>query len=127
MPHRLNHADLQNHARHWIEAWNRGDVEAVVSAFSDDAEFISAVAELYVGTSRIQGKAALRDYWVAALADRPGLHFELVAAICDEPGQQLVVHYIASANGKRAFACEIMRFDNGRQVYGEALYGAPVL
>lgn len=127
MPDRLTHADLQSHADHWIAAWNRGDVEAVVSAFSDDAVFISAVAEPYVGTSRIQGKAALRDYWVAALADRPGLHFELVAAICDEPGQQLVVHYIASANGKRAFACEIMRFDNGRQVYGEALYGAPVL
>ena len=72
-----------------------------------------------------EGKDALRRYWLAALADRPDLRFELISAICDVEAQTVVVHYVAQAGGKRTRMCEIMRFENGRQVHGEALHGVP--
>jgi len=121
----LSHAQLRAHAEAWIGAWNRADVEAVLAVFSDDAEFVSTLAQPYTGSSLVRGKPALRRYWQAALADRPGLRFELIAAICDEPGQTVVVHYVAIQGGRRTRACEIMRFTDGVQVRGEALYGAP--
>ncbi|KAA6119320.1 nuclear transport factor 2 family protein [Cupriavidus cauae] len=108
-----------------MDDWNRRDVPAVLAAYADDALFVSALAQPYTGGTRVQGKDALRRYWLAALADRPDLRFELISAICDVEAQTVVVHYVAQAGGKRTRMCEIMRFENGRQVHGEALHGVP--
>lgn len=123
MPH-LTHADLQRFAQDWIANWNRHDVIAVLSHFAEDAVFISPRAHAVTGNARIEGKAALQRYWDKALAAVPDLHFELETTTCDEPAQSLVVHYTAHLGGKRIKACEMMRFENGQQVYGEAYYGA---
>lgn len=122
----LSHEQLQAHAQAWIAAWNRHDVEAVLSVFADDARFVSGLAQAYTGGTLVRGREALRRYWLAAIADRPDLRFELVAPICDPAAQTLVVHYIAVVGGKRTRACEIMRFEDGRQIDGEALYGVHV-
>ncbi|ENY9931050.1 TPA: nuclear transport factor 2 family protein [Pseudomonas aeruginosa] len=121
----LSHDQLRAHALAWIDDWNRRDVPAVLAAYADDALFVSALAQPYTGGTRVQGKDALRRYWLAALADRPDLRFELISAICDVEAQTVVVHYVAQAGGKRTRMCEIMRFENGRQVQGEALHGVP--
>ena len=43
----------------------------------------------------------------------------------DEKRRELNVVYEANLNGERKRACEIMQFDtSGRQIRGEALYGA---
>jgi hypothetical protein len=46
-------------------------------------------------------------------------------AAWDEKRRELNVVYEANLNGERKRACEIMKFDgSGRQIRGEALYGA---
>ncbi|HEY5754404.1 MAG TPA: nuclear transport factor 2 family protein [Steroidobacter sp.] len=122
----LTYFQLNAHAHEWVDAWNRRDTEAVLSAFSEDAVFVSSLAQAYTGgSSRVHGKEALRRYWTEALAARPELRFELIGAICDPQSQTLAVHYIAAFGGKRTRACEIMRFEDGKIISGEALYGAP--
>jgi ketosteroid isomerase-like protein len=123
----LSSSELTAHAHEWVRAWNRRDIDAVLSTFSEDAVFVSSLAQAYTGgSSRVEGKSALRRYWTEALAARPELQFELIAAICDAGSQTLALHYIAAFGGKRTRACEIMRFESGKVIYGEALYGAPV-
>lgn len=121
----LSYEQMISHAHDWIEAWNRHDVDSVVSVYSEDGCFVSALAMDYVGSTVVRGKANLRKYWQSALSDRPDLKFELISPVCDPIKQIVVVHYVARVAGKRKFACEIMRFEDGRQVYGEALYGVP--
>lgn len=122
----LSYSQLKAHAHDWVAAWNRRDVEAVLSTFSDEAVFVSSLAQSYTGgSSRVPGKEALRRYWTEALAARPELHFALIAAVCDAESQTLVVHYIATFGSKRTRACEVMKFAAGKVIYGEALYGAP--
>lgn len=121
----LSHDQLQAHALGWIDDWNRRDVPAVLAAYADDALFLSALALPYTGATRVHGKEALRRYWQAALSDRPDLKFELISAICDVETQTVAVHYVAEVGGKRTRMCEIMRFEDGRQVHGEALHGVP--
>ena len=64
-------------AEEWAAAWNRRDVEAVLTHFHDDVVFTSPVAAEIVPESAgvVHGKAALREYWCAALAScaRPAL------------------------------------------------------
>lgn len=73
-------ADPVEYATRWIEAWNAHDVDAVLELFQDDVVFTSPLAARVVPESGgvVRGKAALRDYWTTALAERPDLRFELV-------------------------------------------------
>jgi hypothetical protein len=67
----------------------------------------------------------LEDYWRTALGRISLLEFKLDHAAWDEKRRELNVVYEANLNGVRKRACEIMQFDvSGRQIRGEALYGA---
>lgn len=122
----LSREELLHHARTWIGHWNRRDLDAVLAPFHEDAVFISPRAVAVTGQATVRGHAALRDYWTKALASVPELRFEPVAILCDEAAQTVLVHYVAHARGRSIRACEWMRFEDGRQVHGEALYGAEV-
>jgi ketosteroid isomerase-like protein len=74
-------ADPLDFARRWITAFDAHDVDAVLELFHDDVVFTSPLAARVAPESGgvIHGKAALRDYWSAALAERPTLRFELTS------------------------------------------------
>jgi steroid delta-isomerase len=120
----LSRTDLENHAAAWITAWNRHDVDAVIAPFSTAALFVSPRAAIVTGEARVRGRDALYDYWTKALAAVPDLKFTGESVVCDEKAQTVLVHYLAHVGGRTVRACELMRFENGLQVYGEAFYGA---
>jgi len=68
-------------AERWLTAWNAHDLDAVLRLFHDDVVFTSPLAAKVVPESQgvIHGKPALRNYWTAALAQLPDLHFELTS------------------------------------------------
>ena len=112
-------------AESWIAAWNCRDVEAVLAHYSEGAQFVSPVASKLVGRPTLRNKKELEDYWRTALARISSLEFKLDHAAWDEKRRELNVVYEANLNGERKRACEIMQFDaSGRQIRGEALYGA---
>ena len=60
-----------------------------------------------------------------AVAAQPRVDVTNVNLMLGIEAQTVVVHYVAQADGKRTRMCEIMRFESGRQVHGEALHGVP--
>jgi ketosteroid isomerase-like protein len=117
--------DAQSIAETWIAQWNARDVDGILAKFADDVVFRSQKAHDIVGMGEIRGKAALRAYWNAALERVGDLRFDLDHVAFDERRQELFIVYVASLGGKKSRACERLRFDGGRVVDGEALYGAP--
>jgi steroid delta-isomerase len=121
----MNYDAMMRFAEEWVAAWNRRDVDAVLAHYADDAQFVSPVASAVVGRAVLRDKQELAGSWRAALARIATLEFRLDHAVWDERRRELVVVYEANLNGERKRSCEIMRFDAaGRQVGGEALYGA---
>ncbi len=121
----MTYQSMMAFAETWIDAWNRRDVEAVLAHYSEEAQFVSPVARNLVGRPILRNKKELGDYWRIALARISTLEFRLDHAAWDEKRLELNVVYEANLNGERTRACEIMQFDtSGRQVRGEALYGA---
>ena len=51
------------YAEQWISDWNRKDMDAVLSHFSDDVVFTSSRAASIMSSARLEGKAKLREYW----------------------------------------------------------------
>jgi steroid delta-isomerase len=126
-PMPMTYDAMMRFAEAWVSAWNRRDVDAVLAHYAEEAQFVSPVASAVVGRSVLRNKQELAAYWRGALARIATLEFRLDHAAWDERRRELVVVYEANLDGERKRACEIMRFDPaGRQVGGEALYGAVI-
>jgi hypothetical protein len=106
-------------AENWSAAWNQRDVEAVLTHFHDDVVFTSPIAAEIVPDSAgvVHGKAALREYWTAALALMPDLHFDVVGVYQGE--SVLVINY-RSQQG--ALVNEVLEFDGARVRRGHGTY-----
>jgi ketosteroid isomerase-like protein len=110
-------------AHEWAAAWNRRDVDAVLAHFHDDVVFTSPVAaEIVPGSGGVvDGKAALREYWYAALAVVPDLHFDIVGVYGG--ASVLVINY---CNQKGGLVNEVLEFDGAlvRRGHGTYLAGS---
>ncbi|MEQ3650758.1 nuclear transport factor 2 family protein [Hyphomonas sp.] len=71
--------DADSFAREWVAAWNDHDLDGVLSHYADGVVFHSPRIAQVMETKEdlLTGKAALREYWHAALAGANDLFFEL--------------------------------------------------
>jgi ketosteroid isomerase-like protein len=72
-------ADPRERARHWCDAWNRRDLDAVMSHYAADIEFSSptVVRRWDIADGWLRGHDKLRANFEIGMR-APGLHFELV-------------------------------------------------
>jgi ketosteroid isomerase-like protein len=117
--------DATAFAQRWISDWNRKDVEAVLTHFSENAVFTSARAKAIVGSPRVEGKSSLREYWSKAINRIQSIRFTLDYVISE--GDRISIVYIAEIDGKRMRSVEFLAFgDEGLVREGEAMYGVEV-
>ena len=114
--------DAQAFAEQWISDWNRRDVEAVLSHFSEGVVFTSSRAKAISGSPRVEGKSRLREYWTTAINQIQTIRFTLNYVV--RGANRMVVVYIAEIDGKRLSAAEFLRLgEDGLVREGEAMYG----
>jgi len=114
--------DSRAFAERWVSEWNRQDVEAMLTYFSDDVVFTSPRAKAIVGSSRVEGKTKLREYWTRAISRVQTIHFALDDVISD--GDRMGIVYVAEIDGRRMRAVEFLKFGNDGLVHeGEAMHG----
>ena len=113
----FSHDAAEAFAANWLDAWNRHDINAILSHYADDVVFLSPVAEQRVGNGRVVGRDALGRYWSAGLSQQPLLQFELekvltgfeTITICyrNHRGQSVAETFEFNQSGKvvRAYAC----------------------
>jgi hypothetical protein len=94
-------------AREWTDAWNRHDVESVLEHYTEDFEMSSLYIAMIAGepSGTLKGKAAVRAYWIAALARMPALKFDLIQALVGV--DSITIHY----RGVRGMAAEVFFFN----------------
>jgi ketosteroid isomerase-like protein len=119
----IDSAYAREFAVEWIAAWNSGDLERILSHYVDDFEMRSPlIAERgFSPTGILRGKAALRQYWAAGLANpAPPLEFELIDAYAGVG--TIAIHYRSVA---RRYVVEVLELDEqGRAIRGTACHGA---
>ena len=96
-------------ARTWVQAWNRRDLEGLLSHYADDIEFRSPLAAklLNEASGTVRGKQNLREYFAKALAAFPGdLGLELLGVY--QGVESLVVHF--EVRGRRG--AEVMEMNS---------------
>ncbi len=106
-------------SRHWLDAWNNHDIEAVLTHFADDVVFTSPVAARMLADSDgvVRGKDALREYWTFALGRIPDLRFELVGVYAGI--STIVINYRNQVGG---LVNEVLTFQDGLVREGHGTY-----
>ena len=113
-------------AQEWAAAWNRRDIEAVLVHFADDVQFTSPTALAVTGESVVRGKAALRAYWLAAMAKIESLVFTVDRVLWDADQRELAIIYVARINGTSKAVSENLIFGEANLVTkADVFHGAP--
>lgn len=105
--HAIDETFARHFAQAWVAAWNARDLDQVLAHYEEDFVFQSPMITVVTGepSGRLQGKAAVRAYWAAALARLPDLHFELVDVLLG--AGCLTLYY----RGHRGLVAETFFFD----------------
>jgi len=116
-----DHDQAAAFAHEWIDAWNAGDLERILSHYADDFEMSSPVIRERMGVESgvLKGKDAVRPYWSVGLAAQPPLRFELVDVVVGVDA--VAIYYRNLSRGRQVV--EHLRFgDDGLVRQAQALY-----
>jgi hypothetical protein len=118
----MTREQTEGFAAKWAEAWNRGDVEAVLEHFHDDVVFTSPTALAVVGKPILRGKAELRAYWTAALGGIGSLHFAVEHILWDPARHELAIIYCSTTDGRTKRVSENLQFDEHQLVIAAEVF-----
>src|SRR5689334_23157606 len=67
-------------AEEWAAAWNAGDLEAILTHYTDDLEMSSPFIARFTNepSGTLRGKQVVGSYWRAGLERIPDLHFRVI-------------------------------------------------
>jgi ketosteroid isomerase-like protein len=101
-------------AQEWVQKWNSRDLEGILAHYADDVVLLSPIALklLNNGTGMVQGKAALRDYFLRGLSAYSDLRFELTDVLW---GVETIVVYYGN-NVRDGKTAEVMQFSPAGKV-----------
>jgi ketosteroid isomerase-like protein len=114
----------REYAQRWAAAWNRKDLEEILTHFADDVRFSSPKALDAMGVPTVRGKAELREYWRRALARIQTIEFTVVRVVWDSGSREMAIIYDRHVNERHDRAAEVLRFGpTDLVVSGEVFYG----
>jgi hypothetical protein len=110
----MNLDEAKYFAEHWVAAWNKHDIDAVLTHYTDDFCMTTPMIQrvLNIESGSLKGKKAVGDYWKAALQKVPDLRFSIIEVTC---GIDSVSIYYNAIMGKKAI--ETFFFDKKGKVY----------
>ena len=96
----LTAEDAQGFAKHWVEAWNSHDLDAIMSHYAADVVLVSPAAARILNdpSGTVKGREAVQAYFRRGLAAYPNLEFELIDVMW---GLFSVVLYYVNQNGTK--------------------------
>lgn len=106
-------AEARQFARHWIQAWNSHDLDAILSHYAPEVSLTSPAAARLLSdpAGTVRGKEALRGYFKLGLEAYPNLTFELLDVMW---GLSSIVLYYVNQKGTKT--AEFMEFDANQKV-----------
>lgn len=110
----MTNDEAKRFAEHWVSAWNKHDLEEILSHYTDDFEMTTPMIQklLDIATGTLKGKKAVGDYWKAALQKIPDLRFSIIEVTT---GVNSVSIYYNAVLGKRAI--ETFFFNDDGKVF----------
>ena len=99
----------------WFDAFNKHDLEALLSLYAEDAKHYSPKLKIHQPETNglIQGKEALRNWWRDAFTRLPELHYEVIRIMNED--DQIFMEYNRQVPGEDEMRIgELLMIQNGK-------------
>lgn len=108
-------------ADEWVSAWNRHDLDSVLSHYTEDFEFSSPFIPAVAGepSGILVGHKAMRTYWSKALERRPDLAFKIIKVLI---GVNSLIIYYSRHDSK--IGAEYFEFNKDHKVFRSSAHYA---
>jgi hypothetical protein len=115
--------DIRRHADSWLDAWNAHDLDAIMSCYSEDVDFVASTVIQRWGRDdgRLQGRTELRRHFELGLELAPRLTFTEEAFLSSPVGYALL--YLRENNNRVLDVVELNA--NGQAARVRAFYENP--
>jgi hypothetical protein len=93
-------AEKRAFAQHWVDAWNRRDLDRILEHYAADVEFEAdtVVRRWQKPDGKLKGLPELREHFRLGLELAPNLHFEIEDVFCSPSGYAVLY---SRENGNR--------------------------
>ena len=111
-------------AEEWFRAFNKKDLEALLSLYHDKASHFSPKLRQRQPETKglISGKPALRSWWQDAFERLPSLHYQVSHLTADDT--QVVMEYTRCVTGEEDLeVCEVLKIEHGLIVFSKVYHG----
>lgn len=98
----------------WVDAWNSHDLERILDHYDDDIAITSPVALnlLNNGDGVVNGKSALRSYFLRGIEAYPNRRFALIDVLWGV--ETVIVYYETNVRGNKA--AEVMQLNSSGRI-----------
>jgi ketosteroid isomerase-like protein len=113
--------NLKEIALDWIDAWNKKDIDRIMSHYSEDIIFFAptVIKRWGIIDGRINGKEQLRKHFLKGFELAPNLHFEFIDLLTGVDGITIIYKRETGA-----MVADVIQLDNnGKGKIVKAYYG----
>ena len=99
----------------WFDAFNKHDLEALLSLYAEDAKHYSPKLKIHQPETNglIDGKESLRNWWRDAFTRLPELHYEVIRIMNED--DQIFMEYNRQVPGEDEMRVgELLKIQNGK-------------
>ena len=91
---------LQSIAFKWFDAFNRHNLEQLLSLYDDEAQHFSPKLKIRKPETNgfVSGKQALREWWQDAFDRLPSLHYKVTSLTAN--GDRVFMEYVRTVDGE---------------------------
>jgi ketosteroid isomerase-like protein len=116
----MSNINYKSLAADWIDAWNKRDIDRIMSHYADDVEFHSPTVNKRwnITEGKLVGKEKLKQHFLKGFEEMPDLHFEFVELVPEK--DSMIITYKRETG---QIVSDYMRMnENGKALLVNAYY-----
>lgn len=120
----MNPETLQSIAFKWFEAFNKKELEKLLSLYDDDAQHFSPKLKIRQPETNglIIGKEAMRVWWQDAFDRLPSLHYKVTSLTAN--GDRVFMEYVRQVtNEEDMLVAEVLEVREGKIIASRVYHG----
>jgi len=120
----MNPETLQSIAFKWFDAFNKKELEKLLSLYDDEAQHFSPKLKIRQPETNglIRGKQAMRVWWQDAFDRLPGLHYKVTSLTAN--GDRVFMEYIRQVNNEAdMLVAEVLEVRDGKIIASRVYHG----
>jgi len=120
----MNPETLQSIAFKWFEAFNKKELEKLLSLYDDEAQHFSPKLKIRQPETNglIIGKEAMRVWWQEAFERLPSLHYKVTSLTAN--GDRVFMEYVRQVNEEEdMLVAEVLEVREGKIIASRVYHG----